>query len=348
MDFSGLNIAILIEVGIIAMCFVFVLWHAAATNANTVRARPQLDRSNHIVNTFLTSQTISKADRRWVGSFSVRKRVALFSRFAGIFEGEELLRIHELAELTGLVKVAKRRCRSRLWARRLEGARLFTAIGGGHENVLPLFHDPHEEVRAGAAEWAASHPDDDVINNLLPLLSDESGFCLFVVKDSFIRLGSTAATALLGYLESHDDPSEDAIEVATWISDARLLPTGLRLKSHPTPSKRAAALALLASIGGPDALTAATDALQDDEVTVRIAALNALARIGHWSVTSAVAKALRDPEWNVRFAAATTLHSLGAPGILSLRRALRDEDQFAADMARHILDVSNTMAERTA
>ncbi|MCA1689563.1 MAG: HEAT repeat domain-containing protein [Actinobacteria bacterium] len=48
---------------------------------------------------------------------------------------------------------------------------------------------------------------------------------------------------------------------------------------------------------------------------------------------------LRDPAWEVRRAAALALRSFGSPGVLLLRRALKDSDGHARDMARQTLDL---------
>ena len=347
-ELHGLGLVITIETTIIGLCCLFILWRAATSSSTSRHRRRQVERANRTFGGYLESGELSAVDQRWLRSLPARKRIDLFSTFAGIFVGEERTRIHDLAQLIGLDGIAKRRCRSRFWSRRLQGARLFAIIGGGETYVLPLFQDRHVGVRTGAAEWAANHPDEDVIEQLVLLLGDNSGFCRFVVKDSFVRLGPLATTALLDNLESNSDPSDDALDVATWISDARFLSTGLRLQTHPSSNKRAHALALLASIGGQDALSAATAAIHDDEPNVRIAALKALARIAHWNVAPLVATALRDPEWDVRLEAAMTLYALGAPGILLLRRALRDNDAFAAGMAQHVLDINRAIAIRAA
>jgi hypothetical protein len=40
------------------------------------------------------------------------------------------------------------------------------------------------------------------------------------------------------------------------------------------------------------------------------------------------------------------MRRLGSPGLLMLRRALDDPDRFAADIARQVLDMPDTTAER--
>jgi HEAT repeat protein len=59
----------------------------------------------------------------------------------------------------------------------------------------------------------------------------------------------------------------------------------------------------------------------------------------HWQAASQLADRLRDQAWRVRRAAGLALRSIGAPGALFLRRALKGEDAFAADMAQQVIDL---------
>jgi hypothetical protein len=49
---------------------------------------------------------------------------------------------------------------------------------------------------------------------------------------------------------------------------------------------------------------------------------------------------LSDPSWSVRRAAGRALDALGAAGHVVLRSHLFDEDRYARDMARQILDAA--------
>jgi HEAT repeat protein len=56
-------------------------------------------------------------------------------------------------------------------------------------------------------------------------------------------------------------------------------------------------------------------------------------------VAVSLQRCLRDPSWDVRRAAALALRGLGPVGEVLLRRALRDEDRFARDIATLALDL---------
>ena len=59
----------------------------------------------------------------------------------------------------------------------------------------------------------------------------------------------------------------------------------------------------------------------------------------YWQAGTLLAERLRDERWRVRREAGLALRALGAPGTLFLRRALKGDDRFAADMAQQVLDL---------
>jgi hypothetical protein len=59
----------------------------------------------------------------------------------------------------------------------------------------------------------------------------------------------------------------------------------------------------------------------------------------HWQAASSLANGLRDRTWRVRRESGLALRAIGAPGVLFLRRALKGDDRFAADMAQQVLDL---------
>jgi HEAT repeat protein len=96
---------------------------------------------------------------------------------------------------------------------------------------------------------------------------------------------------------------------------------------------------LLGALGGEEHAAAVRERLGDEAPEVRAAAAVALGRLGDWSSAPAVAERLRDPSWRVRRDAALALRALGPAGELLLERALRDDDEFARDIARQTLDL---------
>jgi HEAT repeat protein len=101
---------------------------------------------------------------------------------------------------------------------------------------------------------------------------------------------------------------------------------------------------LLGAIGGAEAAARLIELLSDDDARVRAGAASALGRMRYWQAGSLLAERLRDQRWRVRREAGLALRALGAAGTLFLRKALKGEDRFAADMAEQVLDLPEAAA----
>ena len=270
----------------------------------------------------------------------------LFGYIDRTLTGNERACLTRLGLETGLSDLAERYCHSRLWWRRLEGARLLTLIRTGDQVVPGLLEDPHPWVRAQAAEWAGVHPTAEVIEKLLTLLADPSGLCRFTVQDSLIRIGPPAIDPLLEFLNTHSGAVlEPALEVALSLAEQRFSEPALKLCTDVSPRVRALAASLLGALGGSESVEVLTSLLEDPVPEVRAAAAGSLGKLHHWPAAKWLAGALRDHAWIVRREAGLALRAVGSPGILFLRRSLSDHDPFAADMAKQVLDLPD-MSER--
>lgn len=276
------------------------------------------------------------------------RAVAEVSRSIG---GVQRERLDAVAVRTGVTRHAARLCRSRLWWRRLRGARLFTLARAGEAEMPRLLHDPHQAVRAQAAEWAATRSGPEVVDALLAMLSDPSRLCRFTVRDSLLRIGPPIVPSLRRHIEvTAGEPAVPALELAAALADARLA-DGAHARSYDAhAATRRQAAAVLAAIGGARAIDRLTELLRDGAAEVRAEAAGGLGRLGHWPAAPQLAPLLRDRAWVVRREAGLALRALGAPGALYLRRYVADGDRFAADMARQVLDLpgpAGATAQRT-
>ena len=269
------------------------------------------------------------------------ERLQVFDDVQAGVGGAQRLALYELARRAGMLDRARRMCRSRRWKQRLRGARTYTLLGGGEQEMPRLFGDRHAVVRAEAATWGALHPGGETVSLLLELLGDEVTLCRFTVKDSLVRLGPAAVEPLAAFLASASGARAAAgLEVAAALRDPRLLEFAYRLVHDEQAPTRRRATELLGALGGARALTALLASLHDPASEVRAAAARALGRGRHWTAGGELSQAMRDNSWEVRRAAAMALRGLGAPGELLLRRMLTDEDRFASDMARLVLDLA--------
>ena len=205
--------------------------------------------------------------------------------------------------------------------------------------------DPHPAVRAQAAEWAAAHPSVTVISAMLTLLADPATQARFAVQNALLRMGGVVAGPLANFLETHTGRAAEAgLRVAESLAEPSFVPAALRLSRTDDVGIRIAAAKLLGAVGDARGAARLIEMLDDADSSVRAAAAQSLGRMQHWQAASLLAYRLRDSAWRVRRAAGLALRSIGAPGALFLRRAIKGDDAFAADMAQQVLDLPTAAA----
>jgi HEAT repeat protein len=341
----------MIEASVLALFIGFLFAHAFWVKRTTTRNESLLARARKTLVNALNSSDSAEATRKGLEALRAlpdRLQVRLLIGLARSLAGAQKLTVTELALRGGVVARAEKRLESRLWWRRLHAARLLTELGAGEHSMPRLMTDPHPAVRAQAGEWAADHPTAELIQSLLALLTDPAKLCRFTAENSLLRMGGLAVPALVDYLSSHAGGDvEAAMVVAAGLAEPRFVRPALRLCRDPMPGTRALAAALLGQLGGAEAVVVLTELLGDSDSGVRAAAARSLGKLNHWPAAPALARALRDRAWDVRREAGLALRALGSPGILLLRSSLSDEDGFASDMARQVLDIPESAAVRS-
>jgi hypothetical protein len=276
----------------------------------------------------------------------VDRRITVLADLAPTLRGLQRERLEALALATGVLAAAASWAQSRRWWRRLHAARLHTLLGGGEGTIEALLRDPSWEVRAEAAQWAALHPTDAVVEQLLAMLGDPQPLPRFAAKDALRRIGRPLVAPLTDLLgRASGSEAAAALEVATAVATPAVLPAALRLSRDDFVHTRVRSATLLGVLGGGAAVDALLALLRDTEPEPRAAAADALGKLGHWPAAGELTRRLRDQDWEVRRNAALALRGLGSPGLLLLRRALNDDDRFAADVARQVLDLPDAAEE---
>lgn len=345
---SGLLVQVVaVESAIVVVGLALFLGHAVWGGLTAPRAARRLERGRHALHAALDQRGASTAELRPLSELPRRRQIELLAALAPSLAGEQRRLLTGIAEDLGILAYAAKRCRSRLWWRRLQGARLFTLLGSGHACVPALLDDPTPEVRAEAVRWAVEHHDDAIVERLLLMLDADEPPTRFAVKDALIRVGRSVTRHLARHLANPAGPSSaPALEVAVAVADSTLLPAGLRLCQDGAPRVRALAARLVGAVGGDPAMNTLMDLLRDDAAEVRAAAARTLGKAGHWPAAAPLSRLLGDSSWDVRRQAGMALRSLGSPGTLFLRRALSSEDPFAADAARQMLDLPESATRR--
>lgn len=339
--------ALIAEVVILVLSLAILFGHAALAQRRERRWRVPVEKGRRALLDVVRSGRMSKPDEATLRGLPVRQQIRLFTELVPSITGQSRAHLAQLARDIGLIPIAERMAGGKDWRDRLHGVRLLSAVGGGDAIVPPLLDDPHAAVRAEAVEWAGSHPTPELIERLVRLLPRTDRYGSFVVRDALLRVGEAAVGPLARYLEGHDGRSaEPALDVAAGVPDVRFAAPAMRLCQDPLPHVRARAAALAGAVGSEESVGRLQTLVHDEDAEVRAAAAAALGRLGHWPSAPIIAPLLRDRAWIVRSQSALALRSLGSPGLLYLRKGLGDEDPFAADISRQVLDLPDSSAQR--
>jgi HEAT repeats len=339
--------ALIAEGVMLVLALAALFGHAFVVSRRERRWAVPLERGRRALLEVVRTGRVSKPEEAMLRALPARVQIRLFTELVPSLSGQSREQLVSLAREIGLIPIAEEMARGRDWAGRLHGVRLLAAVGGGMDVVPRLLDDPHPAVRAEAVEWVATNPTPDLIDRLVRLLPRTDRYGSFVVRDSLLRVGHDAIPPLARYLDRHEGRfAEPALDVAAGMPDLRFAAAATRLCRDDLPGIRARAAALAGAVGSEEAVGELQALLSDENAEVRAAAATALGRLGHWPSAQAIAPLLRDPAWIVRSQSALALRRLGSPGLLYLRRSLGDDDAFAADIARQVLDLPEALADR--
>jgi HEAT repeats len=335
-----LDLVMLVEVALLVLAVVVFFTHGVWLFISQKKFLRDMTAARDSLTHLLTRGTINTEEIDALRRIPRDAQVAAFLEASRNLTGMGKERLRFVAREVSLLDRAKKLCESRLWTRRLRGARLLARMDVADPLIEKLLADPNPAVRAQAAEWAATQPAPSVISIMLTMLADPATQARFAVQDSLLRMGATIADPLASFLETHSGlPAESGLRVAESLAEPRFLPAALRHSNSEEVGVRTAAANLLGAIGGAESAARLIELLKDQDSLVRAAAAHGLGRMQHWPAAARLAESLQDSTWRVRLDAGLALRALGAPGALFLRRALKGNDPFAADMSQQVLDL---------
>jgi hypothetical protein len=335
-----LDLVMFIEIALLVVAVVVFFAHGVWLFVSQKKFLRDMTAARDSLTRLLTRGTINVEEIDALRRVPRDAQVAAFLEASRNLTGTGKERLRFVAHEVSLLDRARKLCESGRWTRRLRGARLLARMDVADPLIEKLLADPNPAVRAQAAEWAATHPAPSIISIMLTMLADPATQARFAVQDALLRMGPTIADPLASFLETHSGlPAESGLRVAESLAEPRFLPAAVRHSASEEVGVRTAAANLLGAIGGAESAGRLTELLKDPESLVRAAAAHGLGRMQHWPAASKLAECLRDSTWRVRLDAGLALRALGAPGALFLRRALKGNDAFAADMSQQVLDL---------
>ncbi len=335
-----LDLVMLVEIALLVLAVVVFFAHGVWLFVSQKKFLRDMTAARDSLARLLTRGTINIEEINALRRVPSDAQVAAFLEASRNLAGTGKERLRFVAGEVSLLDRARKLCESRRWTRRLRGARVLARMDVADPLIEKLLADPNPAVRAQAAEWAATHPTQGVISIMLTMLADPATQARFAVQDALLRMGATIADPLASFLEIHSGlPAESGLRVAESLAEPRFLPAALRHAAAEEVAVRTAAANLLGAIGGAESAARLTELLKDPDSLVRAAAAHGLGRMQHWPAAAQLAECLQDSAWRVRRDAGLALRALGAPGALFLRRALKGNDPFAADMSQQVLDL---------
>lgn len=344
-DTGLLNRVMFVEIALLALAVVIYFSHGLWLFLNQRRLRRSTETARESLARLVTRGTIIVEDIALLRQLRHDVQENVFLEISRSLTGTGKERLRFVAQEVSLLTRARTLCESKSWTRRLRGTRVLSRMDVADPMVVKLLADPHPAVRAQAAEWAAVQPSIPIISTMLTMLADPATQARFAVQDSLLRMGGIVAEPLAAFLETHSGlPAEAGLRVAEAVASTSFRPAAIRLSGSDDAGVRIAATNLLGAIGDAPSAERLTELLKDSDSRVRSAAARGLGRMQHWQAASQLAESLRDSAWHVRREAGLALRSIGAPGALFLRRALKSDDAFAADMAQLVLDLPEAAA----
>jgi len=335
-----LNGVMTVEIALLVVAVIVYFSHGLWLFINHRRIQRSTETARESLARLVTRGTINVEDIALLRELRHDVQESMFLEMSRNLTGAGKERLRFVAREVSLLDRARQLCASRRWTRRLRGARVLARMDVADPLVEQLLADPHAAVRAQAAEWAAVQPSVPIITTMLTMLADPATQARFAVQDALLRMGGIVAEPLAAFLETHSGlPAESGLRVAESLASTGFRPAALRHSGSEDAGVRIAATKLLGAIGDAPSAERLTELLKDPDSRVRAAAAQGLGRIQHWQAASQLAEGLRDSAWHVRREAGLALRSIGAPGALFLRRALKGDDAFAADMAQLVLDL---------
>jgi len=342
---SLLDIIMIIEVVLLALAvsvyFVHGLWLRTTARRMERLSKTAREALARLVNRGL----VNVEDIELLKSLPHDVQTVVFLEISRNLSGTGKERLRFVAQQVGVIDRARALCTHKRWTRRLRGARILSQLDVADPLVHKLLSDPYPAVRAQAAEWAAAQASTELVAAMLELLADPATQARFAVQSALLRMGTIIAAPLATFLETHSDRAAEAgLRVAEPIAEPRFLESALRLSRADDVGVREASARLLGAIGGAEAAARLIELLGDAADRVRAAAASGLGRMHYWQAGSLLAERLRDQRWRVRREAGLALRAIGAAGTLFLRKAVKGDDRFAADMAQQVLDLPEAAA----
>ena len=256
--------------------------------------------------------------------------------------GADWERLAEVARSTSWYGRVRGRAGSRLWWRRLQAARALRVVATDEDRTLieELLRDDVAAVRRAAVSCLRRVRSPSLAEAALDMCVREPRVLRDQILETLVRSRGEIVDALIRKLGAADrEELRTALRLADLLGTPALLPYVLAHASAPDLEVRIAAARALSSYPHAASSEALSALLDDPAWQVRAQAAAALGEIGARETLQQLDHLMTDPNWWVRLRAALALRRLGREGVAILEARGPDDDRYAYEMARYVLEL---------
>jgi HEAT repeat protein len=278
---------------------------------------------------------VRRSDRRPV-------LLPLLIQLALDLRGEERERVAELADLTGIARVERRRLRSPRMLERAAAAKnlgLLRAREALPDLLRHIERDRRRPVRLASA-WALGEIGGPAaVRGLLGRLDDPAPGVVRRVQEVLLDTAPDAVHEIVRHARGTRSRAAlcAAVELLGALRDPAASELLLELVDTPDAELRTKVTKAAAAIGDPRFAEVFRRLIKDPAWPVRCQAATGLGATGASGAIAELREAMADEAWWVRFNAASSLAELGTAGRSALAEATTDAEPRRREVARYVL-----------
>lgn len=334
---------------LLLLSMVFILMNAFSLHRQR-RYQNRRTALNQSITDYLDKKVSAKAASQEIGGDKdlLLGVVSQIAQGADISRRAQLIQFFEDVDLAGIPQQQLKNLASKDFVLRQRAAIFLPYISRPERITQPLIDalkDETLDVRLASARSLGVLQCSSAIPAIIENLALPSNWPIQRVVEVIQQMGPGSIENLIAYLDSPvvtDAGRIVAISVLGMQKDSRAIPAIKEVLSKASLEVRIQCAKALGNIADKQATETLRTAMKDDSWELRSACATALGLLKDELAVESLCLGLKDKNWWVRFNSANALHAIGGPGIEALKSCLQDDDQFARDVSRLVLDEKGT------
>ncbi|HXH54185.1 MAG TPA: HEAT repeat domain-containing protein [Gammaproteobacteria bacterium] len=294
--------------------------------------------NNLIVKTEI-SLSLSHFPKKWS---TLAILLPLLTKFDQKYPIKRWKTLKKLLVLEVILPLARKAAHSRFWINRFYAAEAFSITSEKSDNFLikKLIEDEIPLIRFNILGAAIKSRKKALLCRVIKSMITERPLTQSIYLEAFENAPPKTISIIEDRLNHFKNPFSRATcynillkypnKSINWDIDSDLNSKNIALKTS--------ALKFYASIKKIDAIPILIEFLQSSEWEVRVISLHILGNLNATEAIPFIEKNLRHSNWWVRLTSAQTLKQLGDLGLQALKSQSIEEDHFAFDVSKHVLE----------